>query len=124
MIVDDAPFVRELLKAALKEEGHLCVGEAEDGQEAVALAGRTLPDLIFLDLVLPKMNGLQVAQAVREIWPEVKIIACSTLTQDEVPEKDLMLLDAWMGKPFDLAKLRRTIGELWGTSSKTEVHHD
>lgn len=101
MIVDDAPFIRELLKSVMDSMGHLCVGEAGDADEAMNLVAATLPDLAFVDLVMPKKNGVTLARELREAWPEIFLISCTTLDVADLPKsEDAKVFNAWLSKPF------------------------
>jgi two-component system chemotaxis response regulator CheY len=101
VIADDAPFLRELIRNILSAEGGICVGEAANGDEAIRLVQETLPDLIFLDMVMPLRNGLEAARAIKELHPEVKIIGCSTLdTPDLIKQAMDAGFDSYLIKPF------------------------
>jgi YesN/AraC family two-component response regulator len=101
IVIDDAPFVCELIKSILKGTAGVCVGEAFDGEEGLKLFEKTLPDLVILDMVMPKQNGIELARKIREITYEVKIIACSTVDDDDIVQnaKDLGC-DDYIIKPF------------------------
>jgi two-component system chemotaxis response regulator CheY len=112
-VVDDAPFIRELIKSVMSSLGHVCAGEANDGAEAVDLVARTLPDVLFLDLVMPKKNGFQSAKEILEIWPSLKIIACTTLETEEIPPTvDRRLFHGWLQKPFDKKQIETVLASL------------
>lgn len=101
LVVDDAPFIRELLKSVMNSMGHLCVGEASDAEEAIGLVAATLPDLAFVDLVMPKKNGVTLAHEMRELWPEIFLISCTTLEIADLPKsQDTKVFNAWLSKPF------------------------
>lgn len=101
VVIDDAPFIRELISSCLRAEGYTCLGEAENGREAVALVARTLPDIIFLDLVMPLKNGVSAAREIRDIWPQGRIVAVSSMGREEVdPRMESTLFDVWLKKPF------------------------
>jgi DNA-binding NarL/FixJ family response regulator len=74
MLADDNGPVRRSLKALLEREGFKVVGEAADGEEAVSLANEQRPDVVLLDLSMPRMNGIQAARRIRGLLPEVRTI--------------------------------------------------
>ena len=86
MLVDDHDMVRRGLSAFLQVKPDLeLVGEARDGQEALMVCQRTQPDVVLMDLVMPRMTGVEATRNIRERWPAVQVIA---LTSFE--EKDLV----------------------------------
>ncbi len=112
VIVDDAPFIREALRTIIQKAGFEFVGEAADGEEAVQVVMKKNPDIVLMDLVLPKKNGIEAVRELREKKSTAKIIACSTETQDG------MLIHAieagcvgFIKKPFDAETVIRTINE-------------
>jgi DNA-binding NarL/FixJ family response regulator len=75
LIVDDSKVVRDAVRILFEEEHGLAIcGEAEDGVDAIVKAGELKPDLILLDLVMPKLNGAVAASVLKRILPEVPII--------------------------------------------------
>jgi DNA-binding NarL/FixJ family response regulator len=78
LIVDDNEPFRQFLRSTLQDKLELqTIGEASDGEEAVELAQALQPDLILLDIGLPKVNGIEAARRIRELAPRSKIIFCS-----------------------------------------------
>ena len=78
LIVDDIEPFRQLLRLTLQDKPELqTVGEASDGEQAIELAQALQPDLILLDIGLPKLNGIEAARRIREAAPRSKIIFCS-----------------------------------------------
>lgn len=121
-VVDDAPFIRELIKSAMSRSGHLCVGEAGDGKEALDVVSKTLPDVIFLDLVMPRKNGLSVATEIRDLWPEGKIVICTTMDRYDLPVTAAApSYDAWLAKPFTQEDLDKILVELFGRGQEAPV---
>jgi two-component system chemotaxis response regulator CheY len=100
-VIDDAAFICELIKNIMKGTGAVFVGEAYNGIDGLTLFERTLPDLIILDMVMPKENGLELARRLREISHEVVIIACSTLDDDTILQNARDVgCDDYIVKPF------------------------
>ncbi len=78
LIVDDHPLVRGGLRTLLERDGEFTVvGEGADGYEAIELAAQHLPDVILLDVAMPRLNGTEAAQRIREKLPSVSIIMVS-----------------------------------------------
>lgn len=120
VVVDDAPFIRDLMKSLMSSLGHLCVGEAGDAKEASEAVLRSLPDVVFIDLVMPRKNGVAIARELRDAWPEAKLIACTTMAEDELPDPTgRAAFDAWMTKPFTKEQVERVLGET--RTSRKEV---
>ena len=84
LLVDDHPIVREGLRTVLqKQSGWEVVGEASDGIEALEKAGRLLPDVMVLDITMPRMNGLEVCRLARQDTPGLEVLF---VTQHDSPQ--------------------------------------
>jgi DNA-binding NarL/FixJ family response regulator len=82
VIADDHELVREGLRAMLENEPDLVVvGEASTGREALEVCGHLHPDLVLMDVRMPDMDGLAAAQAIKEQWPRISVLAI-TLSED------------------------------------------
>lgn len=83
LLADDHKMVREGLKAFFAPTDEFeVVAEAANGVEAVQLAGKTKPDIILLDLLMPEMDGIEAAHKIREISPEFKIIIITSSLEE------------------------------------------
>jgi len=101
IVIDDAAFVGELIKNILKSTGAICVGQALNGVEGLLLFERTLPDLVILDMVMPKENGIELARKIRELSRDVIIIGCSTLDDSSIIENAMDVgCNDYVVKPF------------------------
>ena len=90
MIVDDHSMVRTGLATFIKVKPDLeLVGEARDGQEALRLCEQLQPDVILMDLVMPKMDGVDATRAIRERWPQVQVIALTSFQEKELVQNAL-----------------------------------
>ncbi|KLU60382.1 chemotaxis protein CheY [Peptococcaceae bacterium CEB3] len=81
MIVDDAAFMRMMLKDILNKGGFMVIGEAENGAISVEKYLELKPDLTIMDITMPEMDGLQAVKEIREKDPKAKIIMCSAMGQ-------------------------------------------
>jgi DNA-binding NarL/FixJ family response regulator len=82
VVADDEIDIRLLLKLQLRQFGISVVGEAIDGQEAVEVCEATRPDVIILDLLMPRTSGFEAIPMLQERCPDVKIIAYSAVAGD------------------------------------------
>jgi NarL family two-component system response regulator LiaR len=84
LIVDDHAVVREGLRTFLDlQEGFEVIGEAGDGEEAVQLAARLQPDVVLMDLVMPKLDGVDAMRRLRDSLPETRVIVLTSFLDDE-----------------------------------------
>src|SRR4051812_46212602 len=84
VIVDDAPFIREVLKHIFSGTEITVTGEAQDGEEAVSLVHRVKPDVVLMDIVMPKKSGIEATTEILKELPNTKIVACSTNDQNSM----------------------------------------
>jgi len=100
LIAEDEAIIRMDLREMLKEEGHDVVGEARDGVEAVELARQLRPDVVFMDIKMPRMNGLEAAAVIGEerIAPVVMVTAFSQ--SEQIEEASRAQAMAYVVKPF------------------------
>ena len=84
LIADDQELIRESLKIILDVNNDIkVVGLAEDGRKVLELLNKTLPDVILMDIRMPELDGVQCTKAVKEKFPDVKIIILTTFDDDE-----------------------------------------
>jgi NarL family two-component system response regulator LiaR len=84
LIVDDHQVVRQGLRTFLElHEDIRVVGEAGNGEEAVAMAARLAPDVILMDLVMPGMDGITATSRIKSIHPATRVIALTSFTEDD-----------------------------------------
>jgi two-component system chemotaxis response regulator CheY len=81
LIVDDAAFMRMMIKDILSKNGYTIAGEAENGKIAVDKYSETKPDLVLMDITMPEMDGIQALKAIKGIDPSATIIMCSAMGQ-------------------------------------------
>ncbi|MFZ5648361.1 MAG: response regulator [Bacillota bacterium] len=110
MIVDDAAFMRMMIKNILLKNGFEVVGEAENGKMAVNMYSETKPDLVTMDITMPEMDGIEAVKAIRSMDTSASIIMCSAMGQQS------MVMDAiqagakdFIVKPFQQDRLLQAI---------------
>lgn len=90
MIVDDHDMVRRGLAAFLRVKPELeLVGEARDGQEALHVCAMVRPDVVLMDLVMPRMSGAEAIRAIRARWPAVQVVALTSFEERELVREAL-----------------------------------
>jgi DNA-binding NarL/FixJ family response regulator len=84
VIVDDTPDYRQIVRALLADLPDLVtiVGEAVDGHEGLTVVLRERPDIVITDLVMPHLNGAELARRIRQELPHTKVILMSSVTED------------------------------------------
>ena len=115
LIVDDANFMRMMLKNILTKNGYNVIGEAENGVQAIEKYKELKPDLVTLDITMPEMDGLQAAKAIKAEDPNATIIMCSAMGQQA------MVVDAikagakdFIVKPFQEDRVIEAIKKILG----------
>lgn len=81
LIVDDAAFMRMMLKDILTKNGYKVVGEAENGARAVEKYKELSPDLVIMDITMPEVDGIQAVKLIKNIDKSANIIMCSAMGQ-------------------------------------------
>lgn len=122
LIADDHPLVREALHQSLEgEEDMTVVAEASDGEEAVKLASELKPNVVVMDIVMPRLNGIEATRKIKEIAPDTAILILTAYDDDEYV---LGLLDAGAaGYLLKSARGRDLIGAIRAIRSGESVLH-
>ena len=95
----------------------MVIGEAADGQEAVELANKLLPDVILMDISMPKLNGVEATRIIHNDWPQIKIIGLSMFEEADTARamRDAGAVD-YLTKTGHSEKLIRAIREITRSS--------
>jgi len=112
LIVDDAAFMRMMIKDILVKNGYNVIGEAENGQVAVDKYKELKPDLVTLDITMPEKDGIQALKEIKEIDANATVIMCSAMGQQA------MVIDAiqagakdFIVKPFQADRVMEAIAK-------------
>ena len=115
MIVDDAAFMRMMIKNSLTTNGYNNLIEAGDGLQALESYQTEKPDLVIMDIMMPNMDGIQALQAIKAFDKDAKIVMCSAMGQES------MVVDAirfgaldFIVKPFKPDRILQTVQKVLG----------
>ncbi|GAA0724382.1 response regulator [Clostridium malenominatum] len=115
LIVDDAAFMRMMIKDILEKNGYEVIGEANNGIKAVELYKKERPDVVTMDITMPDMDGIQAVKEIKAMDPSAKIVMCSAMGQQT------MVMDAikagakdFIVKPFQADRVLEAIKKVIG----------
>lgn len=110
LVVDDDEDSADLMAEVLRGLGH-AVRTARDGRSALALAAELRPKIVLLDIGLPGMDGYEVARRIRELVPDVRLVAVTGFSRDDDRARARAAgFDSHLVKPIDLQTLRTSVG--------------
>ena len=115
MLVDDAAFMRMMIKDTLTKNGYTEVDEAADGEIAVQMYSDVKPDLVFMDITMPNKTGIEALKEIKMMDPGATVVMCSAMGQES------MVMDAvrsgakdFIVKPFKADRILSTIQKILG----------
>lgn len=115
LIIDDAQFMRMMLKNILTQNGHEVVGEAANGKEGIAKYQELKPEIVTLDITMPEMDGVTALKEIKAIDGSAKVIMCSAMGQQA------MVVDAikagaldFVVKPFQPERVMEALNKALG----------
>lgn len=115
LVVDDAAFMRMMVKDTLTKGGYTDLYEAVDGADAVAKYSELSPDLVIMDITMPNKDGLEALKEIRANDPNANVIMCSAMGQES------MVIDAiksgakdFIVKPFKPDRVLKTVSSIVG----------
>ena len=89
LVAADASFMREMIREIVETDGHEVVGEASDGEEAFSEFKRLKPDVITMDIVMPRCSGIDSTRKIVELDPSACVVMCSALGQESLVKEAL-----------------------------------
>jgi two-component system chemotaxis response regulator CheY len=124
LVVDDAIFMRTMIRDIFARPPFVIAGEAENGAEAVRLYKESRPDITTMDIVMPVMDGITALKEIIKFDPQAKVIMCSALGQEsliaesiEAGAKDFIV------KPFQPAKVLKVVMSVLGLDENFQPLH-
>lgn len=116
LVVDDSKFMRKMLADILVKEGHQVVGEAENALEAKDLYHKLKPDLVTLDIIMPRVEGIDASSLLKDIIktdPQARIVMVSAMGQEEVVGECIQSgAKDFIVKPFQPSQVIKVIKEV------------
>lgn len=112
LIADDDPEIREILNSYFLAEGYATT-LAKNGREAVRLACLFRPDVVFLDIKMPILDGFGTLKELRQLFPEVQVVMMTACPEvDFVSRAFKEGAVAFLGKPFDIAAIKTILNDV------------
>ena len=115
LIVDDAAFMRMMVKDILSKNGYEIVGEAENGMKALEKYQELKPDLVTMDITMPEMDGITAVKEIKKVDPAAKVVMCSAIGQQAMVIESIQAgARDFIVKPFQadrvLEAIRKAVG--------------
>lgn len=115
LIVDDAAFMRMMIKDILTKNGYEIAGEAENGVKAIEKYTETKPDLVMLDITMPEMDGIEALKRIKKLDPDSNIIMCSAMGQQAMVIESIQAgAKDFIVKPFQAERVLEAVKKALG----------
>jgi two-component system chemotaxis response regulator CheY len=115
MLVDDASFMRMMLKNILVGAGYEVSGEAENGAKGVELYKSSKPDLVIMDIIMPEMGGIDAVREIVKINPSAKVLMCSSMGQQSLVVEAIQAgAKDFIVKPFQPSNVLEAVKKILG----------
>lgn len=115
LIVDDAAFMRMMIKDILSKNGYTVIGEAENGNKAIEKFKELTPDLVIMDITMPELDGIQAVKQIKGLSPEAKIIMCSAMGQQAMVIESIQAgARDFIVKPFQAERVIEAVKKVVG----------
>lgn len=115
LVVDDAAFMRAIIRDILKDLGHEVIGEAENGAVALKMYQYLKPDLVTMDITMPEMDGVEALRNIMKQDREAKVLMCSAMGQQRMVIEAITLgAKDFIVKPIQKERVKSTLGRLLG----------
>jgi two-component system, chemotaxis family, chemotaxis protein CheY len=115
LIVDDAAFMRMMIRDILGKNGYEVVGEAENGARAIERYKDLIPDLVIMDITMPEVDGIQAVKEIKKVNAEAKIIMCSAMGQQAMAIESIQAgARDFIVKPFQAERVVEAVKKVLG----------
>ena len=115
LIVDDAAFMRMMIRDILSKNGYEVVGEAENGARAIERYKDLIPDLVIMDITMPEVDGIQAVKEIKKVNGEAKIIMCSAMGQQAMVIESIQAgARDFIVKPFQAERVVEAVKKVLG----------
>lgn len=115
MIVDDAVFMRKVIRDLLAKNNYTDVVEASDGIEATTVYSENFPDLVIMDITMPSQDGIETIKEMMKIDPNANILMCSAMGQEAMVREAIKLgAKDFVVKPFKPDRMILAVERLLG----------
>lgn len=115
LIVDDAAFMRMVIKDILTKAGYEVIGEAKNGKEAVSMCRDLHPELVLLDITMPEMDGIEALKQIMADDSETKVVMCSALGQSSMVIEAIQAgAKDYIVKPFQVERVLEAVRKVTG----------
>ncbi|MCK9216518.1 MAG: response regulator [Firmicutes bacterium] len=115
LIVDDAAFMRMMIKDVLTKNGFTIAGEAENGVKAIDAFKESSPDLVIMDITMPEMDGIQAVKEIKKLDNSARIIMCSAMGQQAMVIEAIQAgAKDFIVKPFQPERIVEAVKKVLG----------
>ncbi|QXM06138.1 response regulator [Crassaminicella indica] len=115
LVVDDAAFMRMMIKDVLTKYGFNVLGEAENGAKAIEKYKELNPDLVIMDITMPEVDGIQAVKEIKKINPNAKIVMCSAMGQQAMVIEAIQAgAGDFIVKPFQADRVIEAVKKVLG----------
>ena len=115
LVVDDAAFMRMMIKDILTKNGYNVAGEAENGAKALEKYNEVKPDLVLMDITMPEVDGIQALKNIKAADPNAKVIMCSAMGQQAMVIESIQAgAKDFIVKPFQPDRVLEAVKKVVG----------